>query len=389
MEISGGRGAKSRGPSGPFEMPGRCHPGVERESPVAPRVGASIEPGACARRRDTPVGAPFRSDRRVDIMSPIELRDPATGIRWDSERQRRPRSPGHSPACRCPSSVEAPVNDEELMSISRHRPEGPGDGQTAIKSGDRSVSLATGPISPRIEEIVLSTGIGSTRATPSDPAAHAQLLDEVRSAAVDLDRASATEIIEWSVGRFGGDLVMAASFQDAVLIDLCVKVDPKMLTIFLDTHFHFPETLAYLRRIRDRYDLNLEILEPTIADDVSPCGSPDCCALRKVAPLNAMLETRPAWITGLKRVDTPERKDAPVVSYDEAKHIVKINPMASWTDDDVDRYVHEHGLPRHPLNSVGYVSIGCAPTTRPVAPGEDPRAGRWPDSDKTECGLHI
>ncbi len=208
-------------------------------------------------------------------------------------------------------------------------------------------------------------------------------------AANDLDDASATEIIEWSVDTFGSDLVMASSFQDAVLIDLCVKVDPKMLTIFLDTHFHFPETLAYMSRIRELYDLNLAILEPGIADDVSPCGSPDCCALRKVAPLDAMLATRPAWITGLKRVDTPERKNAPVVSYDESKPIVKINPMAAWTDDDVDNYVLEHKLPRHPLNFVGYVSIGCAPTTRPVAPGEDPRAGRWPDSDKTECGLHI
>ena len=214
-------------------------------------------------------------------------------------------------------------------------------------------------------------------------------LDEIETAARDLETKSATEIIEWSVDRFGRDLVMASSFQDAALIDLCTKVDPKMLTIFLDTHFHFPETLAYMRRIRDLYGLNLEILEPGIGDDVSPCGSPDCCSLRKVAPLNAMLETKSAWITGLKRVDTPERKDAPVVSYDESKHIVKINPMASWTDDDVDNYVAEHSLERHPLNEVGYISIGCAPTTRPVAPGEDPRAGRWADSDKTECGLHI
>lgn len=217
----------------------------------------------------------------------------------------------------------------------------------------------------------------------------AEFLVEMEEAARELDEKNALEIISWAVDRFGGDLVMASSFQDAVLIDLCVKVDPKMLTVFLDTHFHFPETLAYMRRIKSLYDLNLEVLEPDIPDDVSPCGSAECCALRKVAPLNAMLETKAAWITGLKRVDTPERKDAPVVSYDETKDIVKINPMASWTDDDVEAYVEEHGLSRHPLNYVGYISIGCAPTTRPVTPGEDPRAGRWPDSDKTECGLHI
>ena len=214
-------------------------------------------------------------------------------------------------------------------------------------------------------------------------------LAAIDQASAELNDRSATEIIAWAVENFGSDLVMAASFQDAVLIDLCVKVDPRMLTIFLDTHFHFPETLAYMRRIRDLYDLNLAILEPEIADDVSPCGAPDCCALRKVAPLNKMLETKAAWITGLKRIDTPERANAPVVSWDAEKAIVKINPMAAWTDDDVDNYVKEHGLPRHPLNYVGYISIGCAPTTRPVAPGEDPRAGRWPDSDKTECGLHI
>ncbi len=218
-----------------------------------------------------------------------------------------------------------------------------------------------------------------------------QIMDlaAIDQASAELNDRSATEIIAWAVENFGSDLVMAASFQDAVLIDLCVKVDPRMLTIFLDTHFHFPETLAYMRRIRDLYDLNLAILEPEIADDVSPCGAPDCCALRKVAPLNKMLETKAAWITGLKRIDTPERANAPVVSWDAEKAIVKINPMAAWTDDDVDNYVKEHGLPRHPLNYVGYISIGCAPTTRPVAPGEDPRAGRWPDSDKTECGLHI
>lgn len=235
--------------------------------------------------------------------------------------------------------------------------------------------------------MVSSTGVeGGVRGGRSgDPA----FIAEIESARLELEDKTASEIIGWAVTRFGSDLVMASSFQDAVLIDLCVRVDPKMLTVFLDTHFHFPETLAYMRRIRDIFGLNLEILEPSVDDDVSPCGAADCCALRKVAPLNAMLETKAAWITGLKRVDTPERKDAPVVSYDASHDIVKINPMASWTDDDVDSYVAEHALPRHPLNYVGYVSIGCAPTTRPVAPGEDPRAGRWPDSDKTECGLHI
>ncbi|HUY05886.1 MAG TPA: phosphoadenylyl-sulfate reductase [Acidimicrobiales bacterium] len=243
--------------------------------------------------------------------------------------------------------------------------------------------------SARIEENAVANGIDEHGSTAIGSSGDPEFLAEIFDAARDLETKSAPEIISWAVDRFGSDLVMAASFQDAVLIDLCVKVDPKMLTVFLDTHFHFPETLAYMRRVRDLYGLNLAVLEPEIADDVAPCGTPDCCALRKVAPLNAMLETKAAWITGLKRVDTPERRDAPVVGYDELKKIVKVNPMAAWTDADVDAYVGKNALLRHPLNDVGYVSIGCAPTTRPVASGEDPRAGRWPDSDKTECGLHI
>jgi phosphoadenosine phosphosulfate reductase len=212
---------------------------------------------------------------------------------------------------------------------------------------------------------------------------------EIADANEHLESASATEVLAWGFEHYGSDLVIASSFQDAVLIDLAVKVEPKALVVFLDTHFHFPETLAYMRRLEQVYDLNLAILEPGIADDVSPCGAADCCDRRKVEPLNALLSTKPAWVTGLKRVDTPERHDAPIVSLDAQRGVVKINPIATWSDDDVDAYVAKHDLARHPLNYVGYYSIGCAPTTRPVAEGEDPRAGRWPDSDKTECGLHI
>ena len=212
---------------------------------------------------------------------------------------------------------------------------------------------------------------------------------EIAAANVTLETKSALEIFEWAFERYGTDLVVASSFQDAVLIDLAVRVEPKAPVIFLDTKFHFPETLAYMRRLRDLYDLNLVILEPSIADDVSPCGAPDCCEARKVEPLNAYLATKPAWATGLKRVDTPERANAPIVSLDVARGVLKVNPVAAWSDDDIDTYIAEHDLPTHPLWSAGYYSIGCAPTTRPIADGEDPRAGRWPGSDKTECGLHI
>ena len=215
------------------------------------------------------------------------------------------------------------------------------------------------------------------------------LLAEVDSVSSELEGAEALEILAWTFARFGDGVVVTSSFQDSVLVDLAVQVEPRAHIVFLDTGFHFPETLAYLHHIEARYDLNLEILKPSFGLDISPCGSADCCQRRKVEPLNAFLSTKSAWVTGLKRVDTPERKDTPIASLDIARQIVKVNPIATWTEDDVEAYVQSRDLPRHPLNYVGYFSIGCAPTTRPVAEGEDPRAGRWPDSDKTECGLHL
>ena len=211
----------------------------------------------------------------------------------------------------------------------------------------------------------------------------------VEEAARHFEGADPLLVISWAVENFGDDVVMASSFQDAVLLEMASKVAPNLEIIFLDTKFHFPETLAYMRHCQQVYDLNLKVLEPTVGIEEYPCGSEHCCDFRKVAPMNDYVATKSAWITGLKRVDTPERATAPVVSYDEARGLVKINPLVTWTDDDVDDYVDAHSLPRHPLNFVGYISIGCAPTTRPVAPGEDPRAGRWAGMDKTECGLHI
>jgi phosphoadenosine phosphosulfate reductase len=232
--------------------------------------------------------------------------------------------------------------------------------------------------------------VGSESDHHADPAErHTALIEEIAEASDRFEGADPGDVIAWAVDRFGEDVLLASSFQDAVLLDFSSKRAPSLEVIFLDTGFHFPETIAYMRKLESEMSLNLTVVEPGIGLDVEPCGSAHCCELRKVAPLNKVLEGKAAWITGLKRVDTPERAEAPTISYDAAKSIVKINPLVAWTDEDIDRYVDEHGLRRHPLNAVGYVSIGCAPTTRPVAPGEDPRAGRWFDSDKTECGLHI
>lgn len=211
----------------------------------------------------------------------------------------------------------------------------------------------------------------------------------IERAARDFEGADPVAVISWAVEHFKDGVVMASSFQDAVLLEMAATVTPELEIIFLDTKFHFPETLAYMRHCAQLYNLNVKVLEPAISIDAYPCGSEHCCDYRKVAPMNDYLAQKQAWITGLKRVDTPERANTPVISYDEARGLVKINPLVTWTDDDVDDYVAANDLPRHPLNFVGYISIGCAPTTRPVAPGEDPRAGRWAGMDKTECGLHI
>jgi phosphoadenosine phosphosulfate reductase len=217
----------------------------------------------------------------------------------------------------------------------------------------------------------------------------AELLAELEEAAARLEAADPVEIVEWAVNRFPGKVALAASFQDAALVDMAVRVDPSIEVIFLDTEYHFPETLAYVERLRKRYDLNLLVTHPEVALDEFPCGTSRCCELRKVVPLAKALKGRSAWITGLKRVDTPERAAAPVIGWDPSRDMVKVNPLAAWDDDDVDQYVAAHDLPRHPLNYVGYVSIGCAPTTVPVPAGHHPREGRWAGTEKTECGLHV
>ena len=214
-------------------------------------------------------------------------------------------------------------------------------------------------------------------------------VEELVSRSSEFETAPAGKVMGWAVERFGRALTLACSFQDCVIIDLAVEVDPGMQVLFLDTGFHFPETLAYVEEVRARYDLNLRVITPGPEADAWPCGTERCCERRKVEPLHRALQGRAAWMTGLKRCDAPTRAAAPIVSWDEARGLVKVNPVATWSDADIARYEADHGLPVHPLMTQGYLSIGCAPTTRPVAPGEDARAGRWSGMGKTECGLHA
>lgn len=199
----------------------------------------------------------------------------------------------------------------------------------------------------------------------------------------------ASAVIRWAVETFGDSLVLAASFEDIVLIDLVTKVAPGIEVVFLDTEAHFPETLAFVDEVKERYGLNLTVTKPAPDAAAHPCGSEQCCQFRKVAPLRGALAGKRAWLTSLRRTDGPTRADAPIVSWDTSFDLVKVNPLVTWTDSDITSYLADHDLPVHPLVSLGYRSIGCAPTTRPTAEGEDPRAGRWSGLDKSECGLHI
>jgi phosphoadenosine phosphosulfate reductase len=205
----------------------------------------------------------------------------------------------------------------------------------------------------------------------------------------EFETAPASKVIRWALDTFGDSLVLAASFEDVVLIDLVTRLAPSTEVVFLDTEAHFPETLSFVDDIKARYGLTLTVTKPGPEAAAHPCGSAQCCQFRKVEPLRRALAGKAAWLTSLKRSDGPTRADAPIVSWDAAFGLVKVNPLATWTGDDIESYLVDHELPAHPLVARGYRSIGCAPTTRPVAEGEDPRAGRWAGLDKSECGLHA
>lgn len=226
--------------------------------------------------------------------------------------------------------------------------------------------------------------------------------DELRALAEqagrDLEGAHPADVLRWARGVFGSDLVLASSMGDEVLVDIAAKAVPGIDVIFLDTGYHFAETIGTRDYYADFTDVNLRTILPlrTVAEQDAEHGprlherDPNlCCALRKVEPLERGLAPYTAWITGMRREDAPTRSDITVVGWDAKRSKVKLNPLAAWTQDDVDAYVAEHHVVLNPLREAGYTSIGCAPCTRAVAPGEDPRAGRWAGTNKTECGLHT
>ena len=213
----------------------------------------------------------------------------------------------------------------------------------------------------------------------------------------ELELAPAEDIIEWAAATFGEHFCITSSMGDAVLAHLAAKVVPGIDVVFLDTGYHFVETLGTRDAVEATMDVNLLTITPvqSVAEQDATEGSdlfrtdPDrCCFLRKVQPLKEALSGYDAWATGLRRAETHHRIIAPVVGWDAKKQKVKVSPMARWSDEQVEKYVADHGVLVNPLVYDGYPSIGCAPCTRRVAPGEDARSGRWAGTNKTECGIH-
>ena len=238
-------------------------------------------------------------------------------------------------------------------------------------------------------------------------AGHTAVVDAVTDldldeAAMELEGAPAPDILRWAracIPRFA----VTSSFgaDSAVLLSLVAEVDPDLPVLFLDTGFHFAESLAYRHLLAERLGLrNVIDVRPelSVGQQATRYGGalyhrdPDvCCAIRKVAPLDEALEGYDGWATGVRRSQTPDRADTPVVAWATkgGRQLVKVAPLASWTPLDVASHRRLRDLPPHPLAERGFSSIGCAPCTRQVAPGEDPRAGRWAGRSKTECGIHL
>ncbi|MCW2796487.1 phosphoadenylyl-sulfate reductase [Nocardioides sp.] len=213
----------------------------------------------------------------------------------------------------------------------------------------------------------------------------------------ELELAPAETIIEWAAATFGKRFCITSSMGDAALAHLAAKVVPGIDVLFLDTGYHFIETIGTRDAAQATMNVNLLSITPvqSVAEQDAEHGKdlyktdPDlCCALRKVKPLADSLDNYDAWATGLRRAETHNRVIAPVIGWDAKKGKVKVSPLARWSDDQMERYIADNGVLVNPLVYDGYPSIGCAPCTRRVAPGEDPRSGRWAGTNKTECGIH-
>jgi phosphoadenosine phosphosulfate reductase len=210
--------------------------------------------------------------------------------------------------------------------------------------------------------------------------------------------ATAQQVLAWTAETFGEKFIVASNMQDAVLVELAAAAKPGVEVLFLDTGYHFAETIGTRDAVEAVHGVRIVNARPahTVAEQDSLLGKdlfardPNrCCALRKVVPLQNTLAGYDAWVTGVRRVEAPTRANTPLVTYDEKFGLVKVNPIAAWTDEDMDAYIAEHNILVNPLVAAGYPSIGCAPCTAKPAPGADKRSGRWAGTGKIECGLHV
>ncbi|MGW7514974.1 phosphoadenylyl-sulfate reductase [Streptomyces sp. NPDC054796] len=226
----------------------------------------------------------------------------------------------------------------------------------------------------------------------------AQLRGLAEEAGRELENAPALDILRWAAETFGPRFCVTSSMEDAVVAHLASRAIPGVHVVFLDTGYHFPETIGTRDAVEAVMDVEVITLTPrqTVAQQDAQYGpklhdrDPDlCCALRKVEPLERGLKAYDAWATGLRRDESPTRANTPVVGWDDKREKVKVSPIARWTQADVDAYITEHGVLTNPLLSDGYTSVGCAPCTRRVLEGEDARAGRWAGRGKNECGIHL
>jgi phosphoadenosine phosphosulfate reductase len=247
--------------------------------------------------------------------------------------------------------------------------------------------------------VVTAAGLGlvSLGATPGSASA-SSLEALAREAGVALEGAPAEEIAKWATDTFGARFCVTSSMADAVVAHLFSRVAPGVDVVFLDTGLHFPETLKVRDTVAATMNVNVRSIRPrrTVGQQDGDFGprlfarSPDeCCYLRKVEPLERALADYDAWATGLRRDESPTRADTPVVAFDPKRGKVKVNPIAAWTQADVDAYIAQWDVPVNELFAGGYSSIGCWPCTRRTQPGEDPRAGRWALFEKTDCGLQL
>lgn len=223
--------------------------------------------------------------------------------------------------------------------------------------------------------------------------------EELKAVSDRLESATPQQILRWAVETYYPRLTMATAFgaEGCVLLHMLAEIEPKVHVFNLETGYQFPETLATRERLIERYGIEVELVRPdqSVAEMEAAFGGPiygtdpdRCCYLRKIVPLRRTLARFDAWISAIRRDQTPDRARAGIVQWDAKFGLVKVNPLANWTKGQVWSFILANQVPYNPLHDQGYASIGCWPCTRPVAPGEEERAGRWSGRAKTECGLH-